>query len=86
MKPASIFREIVHHIFHMLGLPVSSERQYWTDANYQANDSSIKNQWTLEDHLSTFIQITETLMQGKSRYLKYIYIVRWIKETRWINK
>lgn len=35
MKPARIFREIFHHIFYTLGLPSSSERQYWIDSNYQ---------------------------------------------------
>lgn len=44
MKSVRIFREIVHHIFHILGFPGSSERQYWIDSNCQERHSSVKDQ------------------------------------------
>lgn len=53
MKPTRIFREIVCHIFHILGLPGSSERQYSIDSNSQASYSYVKDQQILEDYLST---------------------------------
>lgn len=49
LKPERIFREIVRLIFHVLGLPGSSERQHWIDSSCQANDSSVKDQWIFED-------------------------------------
>lgn len=41
MKPARILRKIGYHIFHIPGLPCSSERKYWIDSNCQGTVSSV---------------------------------------------
>ena len=44
MKPKRIFREIVHHIFHIWKSPNSSERQNWIDSSCQTKYSNVRDQ------------------------------------------